>query len=192
MNTNTVTLATEAAVEAARLLAEAQAAIVTYGERCAATVAIAEAVDVHKVTRKSLAEKAGVTEMTMGRYYAAGRILRAHEDLPAEAVVAYANDHSKADCKKVEGMSVEDAYATVTGQADDTTDTRGAGAGGKSEEEKDMEAVTRWLSRVRKAGEAGDVARIEALDNALTNAMADAIAEAYAEAGTVVTEADVI
>ena len=51
----------------------------------------------------------------------------------------------------------------------------------KTEAEKDAEALTRLLSRIRKAAEEGDTARVEAFDNAITSILPDAIAAAYAE-----------
>lgn len=171
------------AVTVAQGMAAAEQALADYPTRCAQTVIVYATVEAKVMTRAAIAREAGISAMQVGRYYAAGMILAAHDSLDPVSVVNYANTHDKDECKAVAAMSDEDAAKAIAPQ-------KGNGGGGgssKSEAEKDLEAITRVLSRIRKAD---SIDRVEALDKGLTE-LADAIAQAYEAVSNVVTEEEV-
>lgn len=166
-------------------LAAHERVVAEYSVRCAQTVIVTATVDSKRKSKADLARETGASAMQVGRYYAAGLILIAHPDLDAEQVMAYANTHTQAECKAVAKMTEEEAAAAVK-------PVKGAGGSQKSEAEKDAEALTRLLSRIRKAAEEGDTARVEAFDNAITTILPDAIAAAYAEVSGEASEEEAV
>jgi hypothetical protein len=179
--TDLIASATESGVTAvtvAQGMAAAEQAMADYPTRCAQTVIVYATVEDKVMTRAAIARDAGISAMQVGRYYAAGQILAAHGDLDPVAVVTYANTHDKDECKAVAAMSEDEAAAAIK-------PAKATGSNGsKSEAEKDQEALTRLISRIRKAGESGDAERLAILDNALTTILPDAIAAAWGEAET--------
>lgn len=155
-------------------LAAHEKVVAEYSVRCAQTVIVTATVDSKRKSKADLARETGASAMQVGRYYAAGLILIAHPDLDAEEVMAYANTHTQAECKAVAKMTEEDAAAEVK-------PAKGPKGSQKTEAEKDLAAIEALLKRIRKAGEAGDLQRVQALDSALTM-LTDALPEAYASA----------
>lgn len=176
MNTNEILAAFDeqgiTVNEVVTSLAAHEKVVAEYSVRCAQTVLVAAVVDSKRKSKADLARETGASAMQVGRYYAAGTILIAHADLDPEAVMAYANTHSQADCKRVAKMSEEDAQEEITPKKERSQ---------KTEAEKDLAAIEALMKRIRKAGEAGDIDRVQALDSALTM-LTDALPEAYAAA----------
>jgi hypothetical protein len=177
--TDMIALATEqgiTAVSVAQGMAAAEQALADYPTRCAQTVLVYATVEDKVMSRAAIARDAGISAMQVGRYYAAGMILAAHGDLDPVSVVNYANTHDKDACKDVAAMSDEDAEKAIKPQKGSS------GGGSKSEAEKDQEALTRLLGRIRKAHEEGDAARLDAIRTGLY-LISDALEGAESEEG---------
>jgi hypothetical protein len=169
-------------VKAKQVKEEAEAvkveAEVTYALRCAQTPAIYASIASGRLAPKDYAEATGLTTMTIGRYKAAGHVLYVHPGLNPEDVVKYANGHNTKECSALTEMTEEDARAIVSPEKEKSR---------KTEAEKDLEAITRVLSRIRKAD---SIERVEALDGGITE-LVDAIAQAYYAVSNVVTAEDI-